>query len=210
MNSQGARRALRLLASQRPVPDSTLAAEASKRNFSNVPGVDLRLPDLQLCAPANPSRRAVRAGKPVPPPAPDPALRSSRAMRERPNGSSRSRAVNFDQLTDALLPTIRAGADGRYTWHPVEHTVTLAMRLDDDTELVLAEAPQTGFEWQDPDLLHINAEDATFSVPRAAFVSALDVNAPDQPEHRTLSVELINAVVLTVTTRYVERDPSED
>jgi hypothetical protein len=68
----------------------------------------------------------------------------------------------------------------------------------------LTEADYTGFEWLDSDLFAVDSEETRFYVPERLVLGIVDVDPPEQPQHRTVAVRMTNGITLEVTAEYAE------
>ena len=123
--------------------------------------------------------------------------------------------VPFDKLLDKLgeVDGLNQAPDGRWTPHPVRRLLTLTgSKYAVGNEYVIAEAEDwDDFEmrWESDDLFALRVDAPTFSLRREQVGEILDVYLPEQPYHRTVSIDLVTELTIDFTVEYEHREPSE-
>src|SRR5687767_1013245 len=120
--------------------------------------------------------------------------------------------VSYDKLDDLLseLGEDHEGADG-IRWRPMRDTVTLTSSKHAEGNsrvFVEADLDDYSWSWRSSELFVVETADTDFLVPRDQVGEILNVNLPEQPYARTVSIELVPDLTLDVTFEYVDDDPA--
>jgi hypothetical protein len=115
--------------------------------------------------------------------------------------------VSLDDLLEALLraDAVNPAPDGRWTLHPVRRSLTLT----NSKHVIVAAEDWDAWElrWESVDVLLLRVGSATFRFEREQITEILDVNLPEQPLYRTVTVELVAELTIDFTVEYEEREP---
>jgi hypothetical protein len=127
-----------------------------------------------------------------------------------------SYAVPFDKLHDKLMEVDgrNPGPDGRWTLYPMRRSLTLtSAKHHIGNEYVVVSVDNWDdieMSWESADVFRLRVDTATFAFQRDQVGEILDVNLPEQPFYRSVSIELVTELTIDFTVEYEHRESGAD